>query len=146
MTVTTSAGSLDQPLAPARLRTARRGLLRRSSVRAIGLGVSVAALVAVVLCSIAIGSKPIPFGTVLDALFHYDASSNDHLIVRSLRIPRTIIGVMVGVALGLAGAGMQGVARNPLADPGILGVEAGASLFGAPFFVALVRRRKLAEL
>ncbi|MEO8698351.1 MAG: iron chelate uptake ABC transporter family permease subunit [Acidimicrobiales bacterium] len=83
----------------------------------------------VVLCSIAVGSKPIPFSTVLDALFHYDASSNDHLIVRSLRIPRTLVGVMVGVALGLAGAVMQGVARNPLADPGILGVEAGASLF-----------------
>ena len=111
------------------LTTARRGLVQARSLRALGLVVALAALALVILCSIAIGSKPIPLSTVLDALFHYDSSSNDHLIVRSLRIPRTIVGVMVGVALGLSGAVMQGVARNPLADPGILGVEAGASLF-----------------
>ena len=52
-------------------------------------------------------------------------SLNDHLIVRSLRVPRTVLGLAVGVALGLAGAVMQGVTRNPLADPGILGIEAG---------------------
>jgi iron complex transport system permease protein len=54
---------------------------------------------------------------------------NDHLIVHSLRIPRTLVGLMVGVSLGLAGTVMQGVTRNPLADPGILGVNAGAGLF-----------------
>jgi iron complex transport system permease protein len=53
---------------------------------------------------------------------------DDHLIVRSLRVPRTLLGVGVGAALGLAGGLMQGVTRNPLADPGLLGVEAGASL------------------
>ncbi len=46
-----------------------------------------------------------------------------------LRLPRTILGVLVGAALGLSGAVMQGVTRNPLADPGILGVNAGAALF-----------------
>src|SRR5688500_12153130 len=97
--------------------------------RVLGLIGALAALLIVVLCSIAVGAKPIALRTVLDALFHYDATSNDHLIVRSLRIPRTIVGLMVGVALGLSGAVMQGVARNPLADPGILGVNAGASLF-----------------
>ena len=97
--------------------------------RVLGLIGALAVLTFVVLCSIAVGSKPIPLHTVLDALFHYDATSNDHLIVRSLRIPRTIVGLMVGVALGLSGAVMQGVARNPLADPGILGVNAGAALF-----------------
>src|SRR5688500_12618330 len=97
--------------------------------RVLGLIGALAALLIVVLCSIAVGAKPIALRTVLDALFHYDATSNDHLIVRSLRIPRTIVGLEVGVALGLAGAVMQGVARNPLADPGILGVNAGAALF-----------------
>lgn len=84
-------------------------------------------LVVVGLGSIAYGSKPIPLGRVLDALFAFDGS-NDHLIIRSLRLPRTLIGVGVGAALGLAGAVMQGVTRNPLAGPGVLGVNAGASL------------------
>jgi iron complex transport system permease protein len=65
---------------------------------------------------------------VWDAVWHYDPTLDDHLIVRSLRVPRTVLGLAVGAALGLAGAVMQGVTRNPLADPGILGIEAGASL------------------
>lgn len=66
---------------------------------------------------------------MFDAVFHFNPALEDHIIVRSLRIPRTITGLLVGAALGLAGTVMQGVARNPLADPGILGVEAGAALF-----------------
>jgi iron complex transport system permease protein len=81
-----------------------------------------------VLASIAYGTKSIPLGTVWDALWHYDRHIDDHLIIRTLRIPRTVVGLGVGAALGLAGAVMQGVTRNPLADPGILGIEAGASL------------------
>lgn len=85
-------------------------------------------LVLVLVLSLAVGAKPMPWRTALDALFAFDGSLDDHLIVRDLRLPRTIIGLMVGVALGLAGAIMQGVTRNPLADPGILGVNAGAAL------------------
>lgn len=107
----------------------RRGLVRRGSLRALGLAALLAVLGTVILASIAYGSKPIPFPTVVDALVGFDASVDDHLIVRSLRVPRTLVGLLVGVALGLAGAVMQGVTRNPLADPGILGVNAGASLF-----------------
>lgn len=103
--------------------------LQRGSWRGIGLVVASAALVLVSLVSIAVGSKPIPVGTVWDALFSYDATVTDHLVVRTLRMPRTLVGLLVGVALGLAGAVMQGVTRNPLADPGILGVNAGAALF-----------------
>jgi iron complex transport system permease protein len=124
----TPSASLAQPRSR-RPRVERSGLLATRSLKVVGLAVSVCALTAVVLLSCSIGPKPISFGAVLDALFRYDEFSNDHLIVRSLRVPRTIVGLMVGVALGLAGAVMQGVARNPLADPGILGVEAGASLF-----------------
>ncbi|MPY95264.1 MAG: iron chelate uptake ABC transporter family permease subunit [Acidimicrobiia bacterium] len=97
-------------------------------MRSTGLVVALALLGALCLASMAFGSKPMPLATVLDALTHYDPTVNDHLIVHSLRVPRTFIGLMVGVSLGLAGAVMQGVARNPLADPGILGVNAGAAL------------------
>jgi iron complex transport system permease protein len=89
---------------------------------------AVAVLLAVALASVAYGSKPMAIGTAWDALWSYDPSVDDHVIVRSLRLPRTAMGLLVGAALGLAGAVMQGLTRNPLADPGILGVEAGASL------------------
>lgn len=78
--------------------------------------------------SIAYGARQIPYASVVKALFAYDPTNFDHLAVRG-RIPRTLTGLLVGAALGLGGAVMQGVARNPLADPGILGVNAGASLF-----------------
>ncbi|MDP2712931.1 MAG: iron ABC transporter permease [Solirubrobacteraceae bacterium] len=93
-----------------------------------GLIAALAVLAILVLLSIAVGAKPIAPATVLDALLHYDRTLNDHLIVRSLRLPRTEVALLVGAALGLGGAVMQGVARNPLADPGILGVNAGAAL------------------
>jgi iron complex transport system permease protein len=96
---------------------------------AAGLLVAIGVLVLVALVSIAVGAKSIPLGSVLDALFDHDPSNNDHLIVRSLRVPRTIVGLLVGAALGAGGALMQGLTRNPLADPGILGVNAGAALF-----------------
>jgi iron complex transport system permease protein len=100
----------------------------RGWTRIAGLTVALAVLVAVTFASMAYGSKPIPVGTVWDAVWHYDPSLDDHVIVRSLRVPRTVLGLAVGAALGLSGAVMQGVTRNPLADPGILGIEAGASL------------------
>jgi iron complex transport system permease protein len=101
----------------------------RRTTLVLGLVVCVVLLVLVSLLSIAIGSKQIPFPTVLAALRHYNESDTDHVIVRSLRVPRTLIGLLVGAALGLGGALMQGVTRNPLADPGILGVNGGAALF-----------------
>ena len=87
-------------------------------------------LVVAILCflSLAIGARVTPLSAVWDAIFHYDQANTDHLVIRELRLPRTILGVLVGAALGMAGAVMQGVTRNPLADPGILGVNAGASL------------------
>ncbi|MGH3813933.1 MAG: FecCD family ABC transporter permease [Pseudonocardiaceae bacterium] len=83
-------------------------------------------LVVVGLASLAVGAKPIPIGVVWDALWSPTGTPDD-LIVRSLRIPRTLLGVLVGVALGVAGALMQGHTRNPLAEPGLLGVNAGAA-------------------
>ncbi len=106
----------------------RRTLVSGRPGRFAGLVCATAVLAGVTLLSIAYGAKPLPLARVVEALVAFDGS-NDHLIVRSLRLPRTVIGIGVGAALGLAGAVMQGVTRNPLADPGILGVNAGASLF-----------------
>ena len=78
------------------------------------------------LLSIAIGSRQLGLGTVLRALF--DAQDGEvTAIVRGLRLPRTLVGLACGAALGLSGAVMQALTRNPLADPGLLGVSAGAA-------------------
>ncbi|GAB2825731.1 iron chelate uptake ABC transporter family permease subunit [Streptomyces daliensis] len=94
-----------------------------------GLFAAALVLLLAVAASLALGAQSLPPRTVVDALLHHDPSDKDHLIVAELRVPRTVAGLLVGVALGLAGTVMQGVARNPLADPGLLGVNAGAALF-----------------
>ncbi|WP_091077573.1 FecCD family ABC transporter permease [Microlunatus sagamiharensis] len=103
-----------------------RGPARRRSAPVLLLAGGV--LVLLVLASLAIGARSIPAGTVLDALTRYDPDDTDQLVVVTSRLPRTVLGLLVGAALGLAGAVMQGVTRNPLADPGILGVNGGAAL------------------
>ncbi|MFI5941078.1 iron chelate uptake ABC transporter family permease subunit [Streptomyces uncialis] len=100
---------------------------RRLPARASGLAGWLAVLFVVLLASVAIGTKDIPLPTVLDALVDHDGGSPDQALVRELRLPRTGLGLVTGAALGLAGALMQALTRNPLADPGILGVNSGAS-------------------
>ncbi|GHE04242.1 FecCD family ABC transporter permease [Streptomyces alanosinicus] len=86
-----------------------------------------AALLALaVLLSLAIGTRPVAPDVALNALLH-GGSSPDALVVRSLRVPRTLVGLTAGAALGLAGAALQAVTRNPLADPGVLGLSQGAA-------------------
>jgi iron complex transport system permease protein len=84
-------------------------------------------LVVAVLLSLALGSHPIAPARVWQAIWHDDGST-EAAIVRGQRVPRTVLGLVAGAALGLAGAVMQALTRNPLADPGILGVNAGAAL------------------
>lgn len=96
-------------------------------VLAIGLATSLVLLVLLVILSISVGAKSIELGTVWRVLFHDDGSS-EATIIRDLRVPRTVLGVLVGAAMALAGALMQALSRNPLADPGIFGVNAGAAL------------------
>ncbi|MFF4311916.1 FecCD family ABC transporter permease [Streptomyces sp. NPDC001507] len=84
------------------------------------------AVAVVAVLSLAVGTRAVPPATVLDALLH-GGSSPDALVVRSLRLPRTEVGLTAGAALGLAGATLQAVTRNPLADPGILGLSQGAA-------------------
>jgi iron complex transport system permease protein len=91
-----------------------------------GLVLLIVALGAACLASVAIGSKEIGLGAVLHALFTPSGLADD-VVIRALRVPRTLIGIAAGVALGVGGSLMQGHTRNPLADPGILGVTHGAA-------------------
>lgn len=97
--------------------------------RVVGLVALIVLLVAVLLASIAVGARPLTFAEIGSALTPpYDVTPTEaDLIVRDLRLPRTLLAVVTGMALGLAGALIQGHTRNPLADPGILGVSAGAA-------------------
>lgn len=99
--------------------------------RAAGFVAVVAALVAVAALSLAIGAKDVPLGVVWGALTG-GVSTEDARSVLDLRIPRTLLGLLVGAGLGVSGALIQAVTRNPLADPGILGVN-----FGSAFAVAI---------
>ncbi|PDP89378.1 iron ABC transporter permease [Glycomyces fuscus] len=83
-------------------------------------------LVALMFASVVVGSRDVPWSAVV-AAFGGAAENFDQAAVAK-RIPRTLLAVLAGAALGVAGAVMQGVTRNPLADPGILGVNMGASL------------------
>jgi iron complex transport system permease protein len=105
-------------------RTRARG--RVHAVRAAGLVAALALLGVCVLFSIAVGAKSIPVATVWHTLTDYSATY-DQSVIFELRLPRTVLGIFVGAALGLAGALMQGLTRNPLAEPGILGVNSGAA-------------------
>ncbi|WP_242454202.1 FecCD family ABC transporter permease [Bailinhaonella thermotolerans] len=93
--------------------------------RLLSLAVLLAFLAVAAVLSVAIGSKSISPLSVLSALWNAGDSESD-IIVNSLRVPRTGFGVLAGAALGVAGALMQGHTRNPLADPGLLGVTQGA--------------------
>ncbi|MBM7700844.1 iron complex transport system permease protein [Kurthia huakuii] len=89
-----------------------------------------------IVLSVAFGSRAVSFTGIIDGLFHPDVTSHEATVVRQ-RIARTIFSIMCGAALGVSGALMQSVTRNPIADPSILGVNTGASLFvvcGIAFF------------
>ena len=95
-----------------------------------GAVVVLAVLVLLLACaaSLAWGAREIPLGQVWRALVAPVAGDNDHLVVRDLRVPRTLVGLVGGAAFAAAGVLLQGVTRNPIADPGLLGINAGASL------------------
>lgn len=93
-------------------------------------------LVIATALSLTIGAKSLPVSVVMEALTG-TCQSADCTIVLDARLPRTLAGLLAGGALGLAGALMQTLTRNPLADPGLLGVNAGASfaiVLGAALF------------
>ncbi|TQL03441.1 iron ABC transporter permease [Cellulomonas sp. SLBN-39] len=104
----------------------RSASLRRR--RSVGLTVAVAGLALAVLASLAFGTRVVGWQDVVAGVLHPDMDVIAQAAVQS-RVARTVLGLLVGAALGLAGAVMQGLTRNPLADPLLLGVSSGASLF-----------------
>ncbi|GHB36589.1 siderophore ABC transporter permease [Streptomyces viridiviolaceus] len=95
--------------------------------RAVAIPAAVLALALAMLLSLAVGARPIAPSAVFDALLH-GGHGEAAEVVREMRLPRTLVGVLVGAGLALAGTVLQGITRNPVADPGILGVSQGASV------------------
>lgn len=106
-----------------------------------GLVLLAVLLLLATVASIAVGTRSLSPGTVYDAVhnaltcaggpFHCPAGSTAEEIVRELRLPRTALALVTGLALGMVGALMQGYTRNPLADAGLLGLNAGAAFLAA---------------
>lgn len=101
--------------------------MRVSVRRAVAMTAAVLALLLAVLFSLAVGARAIAPSEVLDALLH-GGHGDAAEVVRGMRVPRTVVGLMVGAALAVAGTALQGITRNPIADPGILGISQGASV------------------
>lgn len=80
------------------------------------------------LVSLAVGARDLAWAEVLAALFHFDPTRAADVIIWEMRVTRTLTGLAVGAALAAAGLVMQQISRNPLADPGILGINSGAAL------------------
>lgn len=98
--------------------------------------IMIIALLSIGMISLAVGSNPIEISDVMYALMHREAENFASLVVWE-RVPRTIFCFLVGGALGVSGLLMQSITRNPIADPSILGINSGASLFvvcGIAFF------------
>jgi iron complex transport system permease protein len=128
---------------PTRTSEVVRPAAARAPRRAAGLLLALGVLALVCLLSIAIGARTIAPGAVWEAFTHY-AGTEDQSIVRDLRVPRTVLGLLAGVAFGLSGAVIQAVTRNPLADTQILGVNSGAALF-VVFAVGVLGRTELSQ-
>lgn len=99
--------------------------MRRS--RWFGLMLGAILLLICLVYSITLGAKDIPLGTILESFTTFD-NSFDHLVIQTMRLPRSLMAMAVGAALAVSGALMQGLTRNPLAETGILGIEAGGAL------------------
>lgn len=106
-----------------------KALLHRTFLKALGLGGGIFLLAISFLSSIAFGTTDISLQTTAESFIRYDAASNDHVIIRTTRLPRAVFAALIGGNLAVAGALMQALTRNPLASPSIFGINSGAVFF-----------------
>ncbi|OKH16546.1 iron ABC transporter permease [Fischerella major NIES-592] len=104
-----------------------RGLKKRQMPALLGLVLGLCILLICLVYSVTLGAADIPLDKILASFIAFDGSY-EHLVIQTVRLPRVLIAILVGSALAVSGALMQGLTRNPLADPGILGIESGAAL------------------
>lgn len=105
---------------------AARQLTATDGARSFALAALLCLLVFCALSAVALGATTLSFQTITAAIFQFDGS-RDHLVITTIRLPRVIAALLSGSALAVAGAIMQAVTNNPLASPGLLGINAGAS-------------------
>jgi iron complex transport system permease protein len=93
------------------------------------LTIALLATISAMVINIGVGEYPIPAIDVLKTVFHLPTGEEDYnFVVNTLRLPRMLVAALIGLSLGISGTIMQGLTRNPLADPEILGISAGAGL------------------
>ncbi|AOZ93818.1 FecCD family ABC transporter permease [Paenibacillus crassostreae] len=101
-------------------------IYRRPRMAIFVLIIGMLVLIVGLMLSISVGAVNIPLRTVWDAIFHYNSNITEHGIIQEIRVPRALADILVGAGFAVAGAIMQGMTRNPMADSGILGINAGA--------------------
>lgn len=101
----------------------------RELIARYSMGLGIVLLGILIMISITKGAASISYETIWDAFMDLDIDNSKHLLVRNMRLPRALAAMLVGSALAVAGAMMQGMTRNPLADSGLMGLSAGAGLF-----------------
>lgn len=84
-------------------------------------------MIALLPVSLVVGTVDISLSDAWNAFFHFDPQDTNHLLIREIRMPRTILAVIVGAGLGASGVIMQALTRNPLAEPGLLGINSGTT-------------------
>ncbi|CAM4006673.1 iron ABC transporter permease [Paenibacillus alkaliterrae] len=97
--------------------------------KSLGIIIGALLLIACIYLSIALGATKVEFSDVVQSFTHYDESSNNQIIIKTSRMPRAFIAAAIGASLAIAGALIQAITRNPLADPNVLGINYGASFF-----------------
>lgn len=142
-----TSASLEAPLAkPHSARSVHAFVRRRRRARRLSLFAMGGALLLAVVVGVSMGAVSIPWAASLRILLSWlgmgataDLPQHWTQVLLSIRLPRVLLGVLVGASLAIAGAAMQGLFRNPLADPGLIGVSSGAALGAVSLIVLGVR-------